>query len=96
MKNSLKKTVKDEIEVYIEKHKILLKYQSGFQKKHSYETALHFVIDRWKNMNKNNKILVFFFHILKGHLKQSIMIFYWENCIITVYKALNWNGSNHT
>ena len=56
----IEKIVKDQLEEYFEKHSLLSKYQSGFRKRFSYETAINYVINRWN----------FFFWISKGLSKQ--------------------------
>lgn len=56
----LEKVVKDQIEKYFETHKLISKYQSGFRKKFSCETTVNYVINRWKNIEKNRKIMAIF------------------------------------
>lgn len=56
----LEKVVKEQLEEYLETHNILSKYQSGFRKKFSCETAVNYVINRWKKIDKNNKIVAIF------------------------------------
>lgn len=56
----IEKVVKEQLEQYLESKKILSKYQSGFRKKFSCETAINYLINRWKKTDKNNKILGIF------------------------------------
>ena len=51
--------VKQQLENYMKENKLLSKYQSGFRRKFSCETAVNYVVSRWKNA-KNNKILAIF------------------------------------
>ena len=48
MEKILEKVMKEQLEAYIEKHKILTRYQSGFRKNFSCETTVNFVINKWK------------------------------------------------
>ena len=50
----LETVVKQQLENYMEENKLLSKYQSLFQKEFSCETAVNYVVSRWKNA-KNNK-----------------------------------------
>ena len=52
--------VKDQLEEYSEKHSLLSKYQSGFRKKYSCETGINHVINRWKFIGNNRKVLAIF------------------------------------
>lgn len=56
----IEKVVKQQLENYFEENNIFSKYQSGFRKKFSCETTINYVINRWKNMEKNNKIMAIF------------------------------------
>ena len=59
----LETVVKQQLENYMGKNKLLPKYQSGFRKKFSCETVINYVASRWKNAKncqcnaKNEKIL---------------------------------------
>lgn len=44
----------------MEKNMLFSKYQSGFRKKHSCETAVNYVINRWKTIDKKHKIIAVF------------------------------------
>ena len=46
----LEKVVKEQLEAYIEKHKILTRYQSGFRKNFSCQTTVNFEINKWKKL----------------------------------------------
>lgn len=56
----LEKVVKKQLDKFIEDNAIISKYQSGFRKKYSCETAVNYVINRWKNVEKNNKMMAIF------------------------------------
>lgn len=56
----IEKVVKEQLDKYIEENKILSEYQSGFRKKYSCETAVNYVVNRWKYSKKNSKILAIF------------------------------------
>lgn len=56
----LERVVKEQLEQYMESKNILSKYQSGFRKHFSCETAVNYVINRWKKIEKNNKIVSIF------------------------------------
>lgn len=56
----IEKVVKEQLEYYIEQNRILSEYQSGFRKKHSCESAVNNVINRWKYTDKNKKIMPLF------------------------------------
>lgn len=56
----LEKVVKEQLYKYMEDSSILSKYQSGFRKKHSCETAVNYVVNRWKSIEKNNKMMAIF------------------------------------
>lgn len=56
----LEKVVKEQLEKYIEENDILSKYQSGFRKNFSCETTVNYVINRWKKLKKNKKIMAIF------------------------------------
>ena len=45
----LETVVKQQLENYMEENNLLSKYQSGFRKKFSCETAVNYVVSRWKN-----------------------------------------------
>ena len=55
----LETVVKYRLENYMEENNLLSKYQSGFRRKFSCETAVNYVVSRWKNA-KNYKILAIF------------------------------------
>ena len=42
----IEKIVKDQLKEYFEKHSLLSKYESGFRKRYSCETAINYVINR--------------------------------------------------
>ena len=44
----IERIVKDQLEGYFEKHSLLSKYQSGFRKGYSCETAINLVVNGWK------------------------------------------------
>ena len=48
------------MEKYFEKHSLLSKYQSGFRKRYSCETAINYVINRWKFIGNDGKVLAIF------------------------------------
>lgn len=56
----LEKVVKVQLEEYLEGNNILSKYQSGFRGGFSCETAVNYVINRWKNIDKNKKVMAMF------------------------------------
>ena len=47
----------DHLKLYLESNQLLYKYQSGFRKNHSCETALTCIIDRWINAINDNKLV---------------------------------------
>ena len=70
----LETVVKQQLENYM---KLLSKYQSGFRRKFSCETAVNYVVSRWKNA-KNNKILAIFWTVSE-HVKRLIGTSYCKN-----------------
>lgn len=56
----MEKVVKEQLEKYIEDNSILTRHQSGFRKNFSCETTVNYVINRWKNIEKNKKIIAIF------------------------------------
>ena len=36
------------------------KYQSGYKKRNSCETAVNYVTNRWKNISRNKKVMAIF------------------------------------
>lgn len=56
----IEKIVKNQLEEYMEQHRLLSRFQSGFRKKYSCETAINYVINRWKFKKIKNKILAIF------------------------------------
>lgn len=61
----LQTVVKVQLEEFIESNKILNKFQSGFRGQHSCETAINFVIMKWKQAIEKNKIVLAVFLDLK-------------------------------
>ena len=43
----------------MENNNILSKYQTWFRKRYSSETAMNYVINRWKNIRRNKKVMIF-------------------------------------
>lgn len=72
----LEKVVKEQLEKYIEKNTLLSKYQSGFRKKFSCETAVNFVINQWKKIERNKKIMAIFLDFKRAFetIDREIMI----------------------
>ena len=56
----IEKVVKQQLENYFEENNLLFKYQSGFRKKFSCETTINYVVNRWKNIRKNSKVMALF------------------------------------
>lgn len=56
----LEKVVKNQLENYFEENLLLSQYQSGFRKKYSCETAVNYVINQWKYIGKNKRIMALF------------------------------------
>ena len=63
------KIVKDQLEENSEKHNLLSKYQSGFRKRFSCETAINYVINRLEFIENDRKVLAIF-RDFKGVSKQ--------------------------
>ena len=47
-------------QLYIEQYGLLSKVQSGFRKRFSCETAVNYVVNRWKSRQKKNVVLAIF------------------------------------
>ena len=58
--------VKNQLEEYFEKYNLLSKYLPGFKKSYSCETAINYVINRWKFIGNDRKVLSFFFKLQKS------------------------------
>ena len=56
----LESVVKQQLEDYFEKNNLFTKYQSGFRKHHSCETAVNHIICDWKKSGKKSKIIALF------------------------------------
>ena len=56
----LESVVKQQLEDYFEKNNFFTKYQSGFRKHHSCETAVNHIICNWKKSGKKSKIIAVF------------------------------------
>ena len=69
--------VKEQLEDYLEKYSLLSKLQSGCRKGFSSETAVNFVINRWKKIGNNKKIMATFLDFFET-IVRKIMI---ANCI---------------
>lgn len=87
----IEKIVKQQLEEYLEKNTILSKYQSGFRKTFSCETAVNYVINRWKKLEKNKKIMAIFLDFKRAFetidrelLLQKLFFYGIQN------KELNW------
>ena len=50
--------VKNQLMSYIEKNNILTKFQSAYGEKHSCETALNFVLAKWKEISSSGDIIL--------------------------------------
>jgi DNA-directed RNA polymerase subunit F len=61
----LQSVVKRQLEVYLKNNEILSKYQSAFREKHSCETALNLVINKWKEKLEEKKVIIAVFLDLK-------------------------------
>lgn len=57
--------VKDQLIDYIEENKLLSKWQSGYRKNHSCETALNLVLNKWKKLVDNKQTVLSVFLDLK-------------------------------
>lgn len=66
----LELVVKEQIEKYLHSNDIITEHQSGFRKYHSCETAIQNVIDDWKLIISEGKMIGVMFLDLNGHLKQ--------------------------
>lgn len=62
----LEKVVKNQLEGYMEQNKYLYKHQSGFRKGFSCETAVNYIVNRWKYREKNNKIMALFLDLKRA------------------------------
>lgn len=56
----MEKVVKEQLEQYMESYGLLSKYQSGYRKKFSCETAVNYVINKWKKVEKNKSVVGIF------------------------------------
>lgn len=57
----LEETVKEQLVNYLEKYNILNKFQSGYRKGFSCESALNFIVTSWKNdLDSNNGVVAVF------------------------------------
>lgn len=61
----LEAVVKEQLMKYIEENQLLSKWQSGYRKMHSCETALNLVIAEWKEIRDNGKSILCVFLVLK-------------------------------
>lgn len=61
----LKLVVKKQIEMYLESKNILTEHQSGFRRQYSCETAIQAVIDEWKLIVSERKMVEIIFMDLK-------------------------------
>ena len=59
-KKIIEKIVMGQLEEYFEKHDLLSKYHLGFRKRYSYETVINYVINRWKFIGNDRKVLAIF------------------------------------
>ena len=57
---------KKQLEQYLENNNILSKYQSGFKKRYSCETAVNYFINRWKNISKNKTVMAIFLYFQRA------------------------------
>lgn len=57
--------VKEQIETYLENNNIISDHQSGFRKQHSCETAIQIIIDDWKLIVNEGKMIGVIFMDLK-------------------------------
>lgn len=85
----IEKIVKQQLETYFEKNKLFSKAQSGFRKNYSCETAVNYVINRWKYVGKNKKLLAIFLDFKRAFetidrdilIKKTIYVRYTRNRI---------------
>lgn len=61
----LETIVKDQLIEYMEKNDLLTKWQSGYRKRHSCETALNLVISNWKKLLDKNLCVIAVFLDMK-------------------------------
>lgn len=77
MEKVLEILVKKQLENYVNENNILVECQSGFRKNHSCETAINYVIQKWKDEIEKGKIILCIFLDLKRAIetiKREIMI----------------------
>lgn len=61
----LELVVKEQLETYLVRNDIITEHQSGFRKRHSCETALQMIIDEWKLIISEGKMIGIVFMDLK-------------------------------
>lgn len=59
------KIVAEQLKMYLEQNDIISDRQSGFREDYSCETAINFILERWKSAIENNRIVVAIFFDLK-------------------------------
>jgi len=65
----LELVVKEQLEMYLETNGIITKHQSGFRKYYSCETAIQTVIDEWKLIVSEGKMVRIIFMDIKRAFK---------------------------
>ena len=77
--NTLKtceKVIKEQLEAYMERHKLFTKYKLGIKRNFLCETTVNYLINRWKFISKKEKIMatVSNFKRVFGAIDRKILI----------------------
>jgi len=67
----LELTVKKQLEKYLESNNIITKHQSGFRNGYSCKTAIQIIVDDWKLMVSERKMIGIIFMDLKRAFRNN-------------------------